>query len=88
MHQTLSRPRDAPMEIFAMLRPNWSSDDQRKLDQTYEVIVGHSRVRVCGASPAEAIEMARRQLCVDMPRMWDVIHGLELQRFTVREIIE
>ncbi len=69
-----------------MLRPNWNSDDQRKLDQTYEVIVGHARVRVSGASRAEAVEVARRQLCADMPRMWDVIQSLDLQRFTVREI--
>ena len=69
-----------------MLRPNWNSESGKSLERTYEVSVGHARVRVRGASRDEAIAEARAQLCLDLPRMWDVIHSLEMQRFEVRVI--
>ena len=49
----------------------------------YEVRVGHMRVTVRGLSREEAISEARRRLSQDMPRMWDVIHGLAASRFEV-----
>ena len=49
----------------------------------YEVCVGHFTVRVEGRSRDEAIVAARRQLCRELPRMWDVIHSLEANRFQV-----
>ena len=67
-----------------MLRPNWK--DGESLERTYEVSVGHASVRVRGASREEAIAEARTQLCLDLPRMWDVIHSLDRQRFDVRLI--
>ena len=70
-----------------MLRPNWDEkrgpDPLRQYDQKYDVIVGHARVRVTGASRTEAVEEARRRLCVEMPRMWDVIQSLGEDRFCV-----
>lgn len=49
----------------------------------YEVRVGHFRVVVHGASRDEAISNARMRLSRELPRMWDVIHGLAASRFEV-----
>jgi len=49
----------------------------------YNVQVGHWRVQVPGSNSADAIEQARRRLCLDMPRLWDVISKLAADRFTV-----
>ena len=49
----------------------------------FEVKVGHMSVVVRGTTHDEAISNARMQLSRDMPRMWDVIHGLENSRFDV-----
>jgi hypothetical protein len=49
----------------------------------YNVQVGHWRVQVPGKDQSEAIEQARRQLCQDLPRLWDVIHNLADDRFKV-----
>ena len=69
-----------------MLRPNWNNQSGKSLERTYEVSVGHARVRVQSASPAEAVTLARARFCIDMPRMWDVIHSLDMQRFDVRVV--
>lgn len=52
----------------------------------YDVRVGHFAVRVQGATPQEAILAARRQLCVDLPRLWDVIQAMEPSRFSVQSV--
>jgi hypothetical protein len=49
----------------------------------FEVTVGLMSVVVRGASREEAITNARMKLSQDLPRMWDVIHGLEDSRFNV-----
>ena len=49
----------------------------------YQVSVGHFTVKVEGRSREEAIVAARRRLCSELPRMWDVIHSLEQSRFQV-----
>ena len=69
-----------------MLRPNRDDPSGKSLERVYEVSVGHARVRVRCASRDEAITQARARLCVDMPRMWDVIHSLDMQRFDVRVV--
>ncbi len=58
----------------------WNS---QKPKLSYDVTVGHMHVRVRGANPQEAIQLARQQLCQEMPRLWDVIHGLQEDRFQV-----
>ena len=58
----------------------WNSS---KPQLEFEVKVGHMRVVVRGTTQDEAISNARMQLCRDMPRMWDVIHGLDASRFDV-----
>jgi hypothetical protein len=49
----------------------------------YRVRLGHAEVRVQGESAQEALRQARRQLCRDMPRLWDVIQSLDDNRFQV-----
>ena len=49
----------------------------------FEVKVGLMSVIVRGATREEAITNARVKLCQDLPRMWDVIHGLDNSRFDV-----
>ena len=51
---------------------------------TYQVSVGHAKVFVTGLTAREAIESARRRLCAEMPRLWDVIHSLDPKQFEVR----
>ncbi len=50
----------------------------------FEVSLGFATVQVEGATISEAIDAARKRLCVDLPRMWDVIQSLDSQRFQVR----
>ncbi|MBI83403.1 MAG: hypothetical protein CMJ81_09420 [Planctomycetaceae bacterium] len=52
---------------------------------TYQVRVGHSKITVPGTNHTEAIQEARRRLCLEMPRMWDVIQALEDARFLVED---
>ena len=49
----------------------------------YRVRLGHSEVRVDGLSASDAIRNARRRFCQEMPRLWDVIHQLQDDRFQV-----
>ena len=49
----------------------------------FEVKVGLMSVIVRGATREEAINNARMKLSQDLPRMWDVIHGLDDSRFDV-----
>ena len=58
----------------------WNSQ-KPKLE--YEVTVGHMQVTVRGSTQQEAIQQARTKLCHEMPRLWDVIHGLAESRFSV-----
>ena len=50
----------------------------------FDVHVGHAHVRVRANDVGEAIRVARRQLCEDLPRMWDVISQLPDERFKVQ----
>jgi hypothetical protein len=50
---------------------------------SFSVQVGHTTVNVKGGSREEALQEARRQLCQDMPRMFDVIQLLDDSRFQV-----
>lgn len=49
----------------------------------YRVRLGHAEVQVEGHSPHEAIQLARRRLCQELPRLWDVIQTAEESRFQV-----
>jgi hypothetical protein len=43
---------------------------------TYRVRVGHHDFRVRARDAAEAVEVARRQLARELPRLYDVIRSL------------
>ncbi|MBW3596129.1 MAG: hypothetical protein KY475_02510 [Planctomycetes bacterium] len=49
----------------------------------FSVQVGHTTTKVPGRTPAEAIHEARRRLCQEHPRMWDMIQKLDDSRFVV-----
>ncbi len=51
--------------------------------QSFRVQVGHTTLSVNGGSREEVLHEARRQLCQEMPRMWDVIQLLDDSRFQV-----
>ena len=61
-----------------MIQDNRSISTER-----YQVKVGHTDLVVEGVSHKDAIQQARKRLCLDMPRMWDVIQALEDTRFKV-----
>ena len=52
---------------------------------SFEVCVGFARVNVEGESPEEVIANARRQFCLEMPRMWDLFTNMPDQRFEIQE---
>jgi hypothetical protein len=54
--------------------------------QDYRVIVGHASVTVSGRSRDEAIQNARTRLCIEMPRMWDVIESLDPRSFQIQPL--
>jgi hypothetical protein len=50
---------------------------------TYRVRVGHHEFRVIAHDAAEAVEVTRRQLARELPRLYDVIRTLAETRFQV-----
>ena len=50
---------------------------------TYRVRVCHHEFRVKAHDSAEAVLLARRQLARELPRLYDIIRGLEESRFQV-----
>lgn len=49
----------------------------------FSVTLGHTTVVVECHTQEEAIEQARKKLCLELPRMWDVIEALTSDRFEV-----
>jgi hypothetical protein len=49
----------------------------------YQIRVGHLQFRVKARDAAEAIELVRRQLARDLPRLYDVIRKLTTTQFHV-----
>lgn len=60
-----------------------SHNPEHDLEGSFQVRVGYTTVTVKGLTRRDAIEQAREQLCLEMPRMWDVIQSLEHHRFEV-----
>lgn len=52
----------------------------------FEVVLGHQRVRVTGWTRDEAIRQARRKLCAQLPRLYDVIRNVDNSRFQVIDL--
>ncbi|MEX0936283.1 MAG: hypothetical protein WDZ59_00370 [Pirellulales bacterium] len=59
------------------------NDENTKAQQTYHVRVGHARVSVQCQSREQAIDLARRKLSSEMPRLYDLIHQMDVQRFQI-----
>jgi hypothetical protein len=51
--------------------------------KTYRVRVGHWEARVQASNAEEAVEVARRHLGRELPRLYDVIRSLAAARFQV-----
>ena len=51
--------------------------------KTYRIRVGHWEVCVRAHNAEEAIEVARRHLACELPRLYDVIRNLTAARFQV-----
>ncbi|MEX2317634.1 MAG: hypothetical protein WD669_10820 [Pirellulales bacterium] len=49
----------------------------------YQVRVGHWEIRLQAHNIDEAIELARRHLSAELPRLYDVIRALTATRFQV-----
>jgi hypothetical protein len=60
-----------------------TTDDRPLL--TYDIRVGHLQFRVKARDAAEAIELARRQLARELPRLYDVIRKLTTTQFQVEK---
>ena len=54
--------------------------------QDYRVIVGHMTVTVSATSQDDARFLARQKLCVEMPRLWDVIVDLDPRSFQIQQL--
>jgi hypothetical protein len=50
---------------------------------TYRIRIGHYELRLKAHDVNEAIEMARRHLARELPRLYDVIRALTAARFQV-----
>ena len=63
-----------------------SISDEKKIERPaqFEVCVGFARVSVKGDTPEEIIQNARRQFCLEMPRMWDLFTNMPDQRFQIQ----
>ncbi len=53
----------------------------------FRICVGHWEIRVEAHSSEEAIELARRQMARELPRLYDVIRGLTASRFQVEAAV-
>jgi hypothetical protein len=51
--------------------------------KTYRVCVGHWQIRIKARDVEEAVQLARRQLARELPRLYDVIRTLTVARFQV-----
>jgi hypothetical protein len=51
--------------------------------KTYRICVGHWQVRLKARDAEEAVQLARRQLARELPRLYDVIRTMTAARFEV-----
>lgn len=62
---------------------NSSSPSQ---DRNYLVGIGYHTVMVSGDSIVDAVREAKRRLCLELPRMWDVIAAKGPHQFDVTRL--
>jgi len=51
--------------------------------KTYRIRVGHWEIRLNAHDADEAIDLARRQMARELPRLYDVIRNLTPARFQI-----
>jgi hypothetical protein len=51
--------------------------------KTYRICVGHWEIRLKAHDAEEAVQLARRHLARELPRLYDVIRTLTAARFQV-----
>ena len=51
--------------------------------KTYRIRVGHWEIRLNAHDADEAIDLARRQMARELPRLYDVIKNLTAARFQI-----
>ena len=51
--------------------------------KTYHIRVGHWEIHLKAHDADEAIQLARRQMALELPRLYDVIRKLTAARFQV-----
>jgi hypothetical protein len=56
---------------------------EQRLPKTYRVRVGHWEIRLKARDADEAIELARREMARELPRLYDVIRSLTSAGFRV-----
>lgn len=59
---------------------------KNSINRDYEVRIGHTRVRVQGRNDADALRQAKNRLCMEMPRLWDVIQAMEVNNIEIRKM--
>ena len=57
--------------------------NEQQSNRQFRVSVGFASVTVECPSREDVIQIARRRLCDDMPRLWDVIRQLDESRFQI-----
>ena len=57
-----------------------------RAQQSFRVRVGHCEIQVKAHDNEEAIQIARRQLARELPRLYDVIRSLTVSRFQVEAV--
>jgi len=67
-----------PNEDDTMMQPNDSTSRT-----VFQVQVGHFNLTLLCRDQAEAIRLARRRLCDEFPRLWEMVHNLSTDRFRV-----
>ena len=60
-----------------------SHDPNHQPKNMFHVRVGYATVTVVGTDRSDALQAARQRLCLEMPRMWDVIQSIDENRFEV-----
>lgn len=60
--------------------------ERSRWTQPYVVRLGHLRVDVVAEDADQARLLARQQLCLELPRLWDLIQAMEAERFEVQPL--
>ena len=62
------------------------SSTKKIKSQRFRVRLGFLETVIQAADPAQAVQLARRQLALEMPRHWDMIYSAQPARFQVERL--